>query len=243
MATIAIYSMKGGVGKTTLAVNLAWCSAMLSSRRTLLWDLDQQAAATFLMQDGKKPKRRAEGVYDQEIKPGKLIRPTSIERLDLLAADHSLRELDRMFFSFGKKKRLSKIIDSVSRDYDRIILDCPPGLTETSDQILRAADLVLVPVIPSPLSQRAFETVVGHIERNHKGRTAILPVYTMVDRRRTLHRNALEDKKRWPVIPYASAIEQMASHRAPVGAFAPQSPAGQAFAKLWRGVERKIAKL
>ncbi|MGJ8537071.1 MAG: ParA family protein, partial [Parasphingopyxis sp.] len=74
MATIAIYSLKGGVGKTTLAVNLAWCAAMLSSRRTLLWDLDQQAAATFLMQDGKKPKRRAEGVYDQEIKPGKLIR-------------------------------------------------------------------------------------------------------------------------------------------------------------------------
>jgi chromosome partitioning protein len=243
MATIAIYSMKGGVGKTTLAVNLAWCAAMLSSRRTLLWDLDQQAAATFLMQDGKKPKRRAEGVYDQEIKPRKLIRPTSIERLDLLAADHSLRELDRMFFSFGKKKRLAKIIDSVSRDYDRIILDCPPGLSETSDQILRAADLVLVPVIPSPLSQRAFETVVGHIERNHKGRTAILPVHTMVDRRRTLHRNALDDKKRWPVIPYASAIEQMGSRRAPVGAFALHSPAGQAFAKLWRGVERKIAKL
>lgn len=243
MATIAIYSLKGGVGKTTLAVNLAWCAAMLSSRRTLLWDLDQQAAATFLVQDGKKPKRRADGVYDQEIKPRKLIRPTGIERLDLLAADHSLRELDRMFFSFGKKKRLAKIIASVSREYDRIILDCPPGLTETSDQILRAADLVLVPVIPSPLSQRAFETVVGHIERNHKGRTAILPVYTMVDRRRTLHRNALEDEKRWPVIPYASAIEKMASRRAPVGAFAPQSPAGQAFAKLWRGVERKISKL
>lgn len=243
MATIAIYSLKGGVGKTTLAVNLAWCAAMLSSRRTLLWDLDQQAAATFLVQDGKKPKRRADGVYDQEIKPRKLIRPTGIERLDLLAADHSLRELDRMFFSFGKKKRLAKIIASVSREYDRIILDCPPGLTETSDQILRAADLVLVPVIPSPLSQRAFETVVGHIERNHKGRTAILPVYTMVDRRRTLHRNALEDEKRWPVIPYASAIEKMASRRAPVGAFAPQSPAGQAFAKLWRGVERKISRL
>ena len=46
MATIAIYSLKGGVGKTTLAVNLAWCSATLSARRTLLWDLDPQGAAT-----------------------------------------------------------------------------------------------------------------------------------------------------------------------------------------------------
>ncbi|WP_299321277.1 ParA family protein [Parasphingopyxis sp.] len=243
MCTIAIYSLKGGVGKTTLAVNLAWCAAMLSSRRTLLWDLDQQAAATFLLQDGKKPKRRAEGVYDQEIKPRKLIRSTAVERLDLLAADASLRELDRMFFTFGKKKRLAKIIDSVSKEYDRIILDCPPGLSETSDQILRAADLVIAPVIPSPLSQRAFDTVVDHIKRHHKGRTAILPVYTMVDRRRNLHKDALEREKSWPVIPYASAVEQMASRRAPVGAFAPQSPAGQAFAKLWRGVERKIAKL
>ena len=243
MTTIAIYSMKGGVGKTTLAVNLAWSAATLSSRRTLLWDLDQQAAATFLLPTGKKPKRRADGVYDQQFKPRKLIRKTKIERLDLLAADSSLRELDRMFLSFGKKKRLLKIIDGVARDYDRVILDCPPGLSETSDQILRAADLVLVPVIPSPLSERAFDTVVDHIQRHHKGRTAILPVFTMVDRRRNLHKAALEREKRWPVIPYASAIEQMASHRLPVGAFAPQSPAGKAFAKLWRGVERKISKL
>ncbi|MBC2777224.1 ParA family protein [Parasphingopyxis marina] len=242
MATIAIYSMKGGVGKTTLAVNLAWCAAMLSSRRTLLWDLDPQAAATFLTQDGKRPKRLAESVYEQEVKPGKLIRSTATERLDLLAADASLRDLDRMFFSFGKKKRLAKIIENVARDYDRIILDCPPGLSETSDQIIRAADLVLVPVIPSPLSVRAFDTVVDHIERHHKGRTAILPVFTMVDMRRTLHREALDAQKRWPVIPYASVVEQMARRREPLGDFGLRTPAGQAFAKLWRGVERKIAR-
>jgi cellulose biosynthesis protein BcsQ len=243
MATIAIYSLKGGVGKTTLAVNLAWCAAMLSSRRTLLWDLDPQAAATFLAQSGKRPKRLAESVYEQEVKPGKLIRPTAIERLDLLAADSSLRDLDRMFFSFGKKKRLAKIIDNVVLDYDRIILDCAPGLTETTDQVLRAADLVLVPVIPSPLSQRAFETVVKHIEKQHKGRTAILPVFTMVDMRRNLHREAIETHKNWPVIPYASAIEKMAARREPLGEFGLKTHAGQAFAKLWRGVERKIAKL
>ena len=243
MTVIAIYSQKGGVGKTSLAVNLAWSAAILSSRRTLLWDLDQQAAATFILQDREKPKRLANAVYDQKIKPSKLIRPTAIARLDLLAADESLRVLDQMFLTLGKKKRLTKVIESVARDYDRIILDCPPGLSETSDQILRAADLVLVPVIPSPLSQRAFDTVVKHIEQRHKDRTAILPVHTMVDRRRTLHRTALENKKRWPVIPYASAIEQMASRRQPVGAFTPNSPAGQAFAKLWRGVEKKIAKL
>jgi chromosome partitioning protein len=49
MATIAVYSSKGGVGKTTLAVNLAWASATLSSRRTLLWDLDAQGGASFIL--------------------------------------------------------------------------------------------------------------------------------------------------------------------------------------------------
>lgn len=243
MTTIAVYSLKGGVGKTSLAVNLAWCAAMLSSRRTLLWDIDPQAASTYLLRHGKRPKRRAEGVYDQDIKPGKLIRATATERLDLLSADTSLRALDRSFFTIGKKKRLTKIIEGVAREYDRIIIDCPPGLTETSDQVLRAADIVLVPVIPSPLSQRAFEDVVSHIETKHKGRTAILPVHMMVDRRRKLHLAALAENKRWPVIPYASVVERMAEQRIPVGAFAPRSPAAQAFAKLWRGVEKRIAKL
>ncbi|NNC72746.1 MAG: ParA family protein [Sphingomonadaceae bacterium] len=243
MSTIAVYSLKGGVGKTSLAVNLAWCSATLSSRRTLLWDLDPQASATYLLRDGKAPKRRAEAVYEQEVKPGKLIRPTATDRLDLLAADTSLRALDSSFRRFGKKKRLTKIIDGVAKDYDRILIDCAPGLTETSDQILRAADIVLVPVIPSPLSQRAFDDVVSHIEKNHKGRTAILPVHMMVDRRRNLHNAALAENKRWPAIPYASVVERMAENRIPVGAFAPRSPAAQAFAVLWRGVEKRIAKL
>lgn len=240
MATIAIYSLKGGVGKTTLAVNLAWCAATLSSRRTLLWDLDPQAAASFLL-DHATPKRLAESVYDQEVRPEKLIRPTPVERLDVLPADASLRGLDRLFAA-GKRKRLARIVAGAAQDYDRIVLDCPPGLTETSDQVIRAADLVIVPVIPSPLSQRAFEEVVSHVEQHHRGRTAILPVHSMVDRRRSLHLEALEAQPRWPVIPYASVLERMAQRREPVGAFAPQSPAAKALAQLWRGIERRIAK-
>lgn len=242
MARIGIYSLKGGVGKTTLAVNLAWCAATLSSRRTLLWDLDPQSAATFLVREGKNPKRRAEAVYEQEVKPQKLIRPTRIERLDLLSADTSLRSLDRLFFSIGKKKRLVKIMDDVEREYDRILFDCPPGLGETTAQMLRVVDMVLVPVIPSPLSQRAFDDVVDHIERYHPGRTLILPVHMMVDRRRTLHRAALDTFPKWPVIPNASVVEQVAARLQPVGEFAPRSPAAQAFATLWRAIEKKIAK-
>ena len=156
MATIAVYSLKGGVGKTTLAVNLAWSAATQSSRRTLLWDLDPQAAASFLL-GGKAPKGDvAQAVFAKDVAPEKLIVPTAIDRLDLLGADTSLRSLDRFFFTLGKRKRLAKLLEHLEKTYDRIILDCPPGLTETSEQVMRAADLILVPVIPSPLSRRAL---------------------------------------------------------------------------------------
>ncbi len=243
MATIAVYSLKGGVGKTTLAVNLAWSAAVQSSRQTLLWDLDPQAASSFLVSAGTVAKDAAQAVFAKDVAPHKLIQPTAIPRLDLLGADTSLRGLDQLFFSLGKRKRLSKLIETLEKTYDRIILDCPPGLTETSEQAMRAADLILVPVIPSPLSRRALDDVVAYLDREHGGHAPILPVFSMVDRRRLLHKEALIADPKWPVIPMASAVEQMTVRRLPIGAFAPGSPAGGAFSGLWTGVERKLSRI
>jgi chromosome partitioning protein len=243
MATIAVYSLKGGVGKTTLAVNLAWSAAVQSSRHTLLWDLDPQAASSWLLDTGKKAKDSAQAVFARDVEPDKLIVPTAIPGLDLLRADTSLRGLDQFFFELGKRKRLSRLLEKLDKTYDRIVLDCPPGLTETSEQVMRAADLILVPVIPSPLSRRALDDVIAYLAREHGKHAPVLPVYSMVDRRRALHRAAVEADASWPVIPMASAVEQMTVRRAPVGAFAASSPAGEAFARLWTGVERKLSRV
>lgn len=240
MATIAIYSLKGGVGKTTLAVNLAWCAATLSARRTLLWDLDPQAASSFLLsQRAEKARARdqAQSVFARDVAPEKVIEPTAVPRLDLLGADASLRGLDLLFHELDKKKRLQKLLTGLRKDYDRILLDCPPGLTETSDQVMRAADLIVVPVIPSPLSERAFAEVVRHLG----SKSQVLPVHAMVDRRRKLHADAVAAHPDWPVIPMASAIEQVTARRAAVGAFAPRSAGAQAFAQLWQAIERRLA--
>ncbi len=242
MAVIAVYSMKGGVGKSCSAVNLAWNSAAGSCRRTLLWDLDPQGAASFILKGDQVEKDRARAMVAGTVKPGKLICPTEIANLDLMAADVSLRGLDRLFFQIGKKRHLGKLLKQIASDYDRIILDCPPGLTETSEQILRNADLVIVPVIPSPLSERALTDVQMFLDSSGKKHAPLLPVYTMVDRRRSIHKQGLARNPKWPVIPMSSAVEHMTKLQAPVGSFAPQGPAARAYARIWRGIEKRLAK-
>lgn len=243
MASIAVYSVKGGVGKTTFSVNLAWCAATISRRQTLLWDLDPANGSGFLLNVDPKKKRTADIVFAQEREPTKLIRKTSIDNLHLLPADESLRSLDRQFSKLGKKKRLAKLTAQLSKDYDRIIFDCPPVLNEISAQVIRAADLIIVPLPPSPLSTRAFETVVREVQGSGKSHPPILPVLSMIDMRRNLHREARQANPNWPAIPLSSAIEQCAVRQEPVGEFAPRSPALKAFTQMWTAIERKLAKL
>ncbi|NBB24327.1 AAA family ATPase [Porphyrobacter sp. SLTP] len=242
MASIAVYSVKGGVGKTTLAVNLAWCSASISRRKTLLWDLDAANGSGFLLGVDPKKKRSADSMFADSGDPGKLIQPTAFPGLDLLPADESIRAIDRTLDRMGKKKRLAKLTAALSKDYDRIIFDCPPVLNELSAQIIRAADLIIVPLPPSPLSARAFEVVVEEVRGAGKGHPPILPVLAMLDLRRGLHKEARDANPNWPAIPLASAVEQCAVERKPVGAFAPRSPAARAIAQLWTAIERKLAE-
>ncbi len=242
MASIAVYSVKGGVGKTTFTVNLAWCAATISRRETLLWDLDPANGSGFLLGVDPKKKRTAGSVFDQTRDPSKLIQKTDFPGLDLLPADESIRNLDRQFNRIGKKKRLAKITERLTKDYDRILFDCPPVLNEISAQTMRAADLVIVPLPPSPLSTRAFEQVIAEVRGSGKGHPPILPVLSMIDMRRTLHKDARAANPSWPIVPLASAIEQCAVERRPVGAFAPRSPATRSFAQLWTAIERKLAR-
>ena len=242
MAVIAVYSVKGGVGKTTIAANLAWCSAAISCRKTLLWDLDAAGGAGFLYGIDPKKKHAAESVFSKDADPEELIRKTQIAKLDVLPADESLRGLGSLFEHLGKGRRLAKLTETLTRRYERIILDCPPVLNEISAQVVRAADCVVVPLPPSPLSARAFELVTKEIEAHAKGKPPILPVLSMLDRRRTLHREVRDANAGWPAIPMASAVEQCAVRRQPVGAFAPASPAAKGFRQLWIAIERALAK-
>ncbi len=242
MAVVAVYSVKGGVGKTTMAANLAWCSAAISKRETLLWDLDASGGAGFLLGVEARRKRTADSIFSLDSDPAKLIRKTGMPRLDLLPADESIRALDAQLLGLGKKKRIAKLTAALAKRYDRIIFDCPPVLNELSAQVVRAADLVIVPIPPSPLSARAFEMVVEEVQAHGAGHPPILPVLSMLDMRRSLHKEARAANPKWPAVPQSSAIEQCAVRQLPVGVFAPASPGAVAFRKLWTAIERKLAE-
>ncbi|EGD59359.1 ATPase, ParA family protein [Novosphingobium nitrogenifigens DSM 19370] len=245
MAVIGVWSVKGGVGKTTLAVDLAWRSAMVSNHRTLLWDLDPQGGAGWLL--GVTPasddpdRTPVSSVFQRETRAQDAIVETRWPGLSVLPADDSLRHLPATLARIGKKRRLAKLTARLAADYPRVILDCPPVLNEISDQVIGAADLLIVPLPPSPLSARALDMIREELVRHHQGHPPILPVLSMLDTRRRLHREVHQGfAAGWPVVPMASVIEQMAARRTPVGAFAGATEASHRLQKLWDAIEAKL---
>lgn len=239
MRVFAIYSIKGGVGKTASAVNLADLAAR-SGLRTLLWDLDPQGAASFHLRVKPKVKGGAEKLLRGKRSLRHWLRASDFENLDLLPADFSYRNLDLMLDSHAKpRKRLARLLAPLAKHYDAIFLDCPPSVSLLSESVFRAADAILSPTIPTPLSLRTYAQLIKHLGELPGKPPLVLPFLAQVDRRKKLHREIHDDLpethpeflKSW--IPSASIVEQMGRERAPLTAFAPRSHAGLAYAALW----------
>lgn len=240
MKSVAVFSIKGGVGKSTFAVNLAHAAATQGGRRTLLWDLDAQGAATWLLQRERPGRARAREAFADDALGG-LVLHTDFPNLHILPADRSLRRLEGDLAREDRAKAVRRRLKAFTESYDRILIDCPPGLSELADRLFRAADLLVMPALPSPLSARTTDQLREELQRNHNGRPPILPVWSMADLRRRLHRETVAAAG-WPVIPYSAAVEQMAVHRAPIAAFQPAGAPARAFAALWADVEAALAR-
>lgn len=244
MQVIALYNGKGGVGKTSAAVNLAYLAAR-DGARTLLWDLDPQGAASFCLQIRPEVKGGGKRVLKGDL--GKRLKATEYAGLDLLPADFSYRNMDLLLDDSKKPERsLHKQLKTLSDDYDFTFLDCPPSISLVSEGVFYAADLLLVPIIPAALSLRTLHQLAEFSAAPKFRTTRVIPFFSMLDRRRRLHREVLDRAPDdWPEllttpIPYASEVEHMASERAPLPVFAPRSRSALAFAALWRELGERL---
>jgi cellulose biosynthesis protein BcsQ len=235
---MACYNIKGGVGKTTTAVNLA-CLAARDGLRTVLWDLDPQGGASFCLGApgrGRSSRKLVDG--RSELIEG--LQPTAYSGLSVLSAHRSYRNMD-LHLKTAKRpeQRLLKIIRPLNKRFDLLILDCAPSISLVSENIFRAADALLMPVVPNPLSLRSVEQVRDFLVRQRLGDIALLPFLSMLDQRKSLHREMLETRPPGflrTAIPYASEVERMTLRREPLVSYAPAGRAGLAFDALWAEV-------
>ncbi|MFB2585415.1 ParA family protein [Herbiconiux liukaitaii] len=244
MKVVAVYSTKGGVGKTTAAVNLAWEAS--KEFRVLLWDLDPQGATTYLLQVKPKVKGGVGALVAGDSKVAGAIRSTAFEHLDVLPADASYRDLDLVFDSAKKsERRVAKILEQVEKDYDVVILDCPPGASLVAENAIFSADAVVVPLVPSPLSMRSLEQVTAFVA-DSVSKAPVVAFLSMVDRRKTQHREAVEQLPAAHkavtevVVPATVLVERMGSERAPLGSYAPGAEAARAYGTLWSRVQTVV---
>lgn len=245
MTVLAFYSIKGGVGKTTVAVNTA-CLASLQGHATLLCDLDPQGSASycFRVRSPKKltQKRLLKGGKDLD----RTIRETDYRGLDLLPSDLSYRHLD-IELDHGKhpRKQLIDVLGPYRSRYEHIFLDCPPSITLLSENVFRAADIILVPVIPTPLSIMTLDTLRDFFKEAKLDRRRIRPFFSMVDRRKSIHRTIVEERKASQgfldaSIPFSAEIERMTLLREPLVAKRQDSMPARPFLNLWEEIKAII---
>jgi chromosome partitioning protein len=248
MKIIAVTNIKGGVGKTTTAVNLSYLCAA-GGGATLLWDLDPQGAATYTLRGEPLERASPKKLLSGKRHLPELILSTGYPGLDLLPADFTYRNFD---VHLSERKRPTEQLLKMSRSlrdvYSTLFLDCAPGISLLSENVLRAADAIIVPLVPTPLSVRMLAQLRDFIAGQGWMDLMLLPFFSMVDRRKSLHHDVMAStREQFPAmlateVPYWSEIERMSLRRAPLPAFAPNSAGAQIYAALWAEVTARMGE-
>jgi chromosome partitioning protein len=252
MAVLATYNVKGGVGKTATVVNLAHQAALTGQgdgTRTLVFDLDPQGAASYYFRAAPKVRRRGKSLVRGKVDVREAITSTDFAGLDLIPSDFSFRNLDVVLDAAKDPGRsLARVVRPLAKRYEHVFLDCPPSISRLSENVFNAADALLVPIIPTTLSLRALDQLNRFLAKRQERAPLVLPFFSMVDRRKRLHRELIEDlclahpDILRAAVPSASSVERMGAHQAPVAVFDRRSPAVAAYAGLWDEVLARLSE-
>lgn len=248
MRIVACYSMKGGVGKTATAVNIAYWAAK-SGIRTLLIDLDPQGASSFYFRVKPSSKSWGKRFFNAYKDLLGQVKASDYDNLDILPAHLNFRKFDVLLSSLKKRKaRLKKILSGLSDEYQLIVLDCPPSIGDLSEAVFVAANPIFVPVIPTTLSQRTYAQLLQFFKEKKYPHKKLVPFFSMVQGQKALHKKTMEDMRAQhsnfldAVIPFSVDVENMGEQRAPVDVFARSRPANRAYVALWKEMVALLSK-
>ena len=247
MIVVALYNLKGGVGKTASCVNFAYLAAK-DGYKTLLWDIDPQGSTTFYYQAKPKNGQGIKKLISKDSNLDNAILATEYENLEIIPADNSSKSFDIMLEEMkGQKNRLKGILKQLENEYDFVFIDCPPGFSALSENIFSAADIVLMPIIPTTLSVRTYNMVEDYFKEKNLDIDKLMCFFSMADRRKNLHNEIMEelykdDKFFQNYIPYLSDIEKMGIHRQPVEEYGRSSYAAKCYSELWTEINTTVVE-
>ena len=235
------------MGKTASAVNLAYLAAK-EDYETLIWDLDPQGSgcsSSFYFNIRPTTKKQNEKLLSEKLSVEEAIQPTIYPNLSIIPTDISSNNTNILLNETKQsKKKISSILSSIKKDFDVVILDCPPGLELLHEAVFFGADWILMPNIPTTLSINAFEIVKTHFKENNLDVSKLKSFFSMFDSHKNLHKNIIQQFFNNKIffknfIPYLSDIEQMGIYKAPLETFAKSSYAAACYRSLWEEIKKK----
>lgn len=244
MRILAVYQLKGGVGKTAAAVNLATLAAK-ARIPTLLWDLDPQGAASWILSAAEPAGEKPKALWTGSSPAAEWVQATERPNLSLIPASLSSRHLDT-WLRKDDVGALKALLKPLSEQFSLVVLDCPPSLSHLAENILAAAHVVLMPTVPAQLSLRSLKQVLDYCKEHGLARDRLLPFWSLADRRRALHKLLIDEppktmpKPARAVIPYSAVVERMGEKRAPLHEYDAEHPAAEAYKQLWKEVKAAL---
>jgi chromosome partitioning protein len=249
---IAIANQKGGVGKTTTAINLSAALA-LAGKRVLLIDLDPQGNSSLSFLDHTTIEHSIYDLLtDTDVSPESVIKKTAIATLDVLPSRINLAKFEsKLLGEFDAPFRLKDRIEGIIKNYDCVLIDTPPTLGLITVNALVAADYVIVPIQPSYFALEGTDDLLETVEKvkaRPNPRLQVLGVViTLLDKRTTLAKDIQEqiravfgDKVFETVISKSVRLEESPAYKETIFTFAPNSSGAVEYSSLCAEVMRRV---
>ena len=248
MKKIALYNIKGGVGKTTTTVNLA-CLLAKQGLSVLLWDLDPQGGSSYFFKQENFNDNTHDRLFDRYIPIYDVIRSTDTYQIDVISndskfSDQFMNKASRITaLNFLNEDLINNTLNEVADDYDVCIMDCSPGRFQLHQNIFQAADLLLIPNVPAPLSVHCNNMLVKELQqKSHTRKTTIVSFYNMVQSHKNLHKfyiNNRDESQHYILnshIPFYAEIENITLSKESIFHQLKEFKPNLYYQKLWQEV-------